>query len=292
MFGVIPSNFFKKTTSLISNRFPEVHKRGIHTHTHTLPSVRPSFRPSARPSVCPPVLPYVRPSIRPSGRPSVRPSDHTLVRPSVRCPSRHSREMQDACQSTPDTMQYHTRMPVCRGDCLNETCIKASDAGSTLVNTHTYTHARARTHAHTQTQTNTLYDSIRRCISPKNHSEICHQSHWKETTWNEKYSYWLGLTFFPNVMTSGFFYFTRWFNNYKKNIYYFVIVLLLSTSLLSFLNSCCNYIAFIYFVTIDLFHILIALVNLNYLLLKYQLYLIVLEVLHCWSFDCTNLINR
>ena len=34
IFGVIPRNLKKKTTS-ISNRFPEVHKRGIHTDTHT-----------------------------------------------------------------------------------------------------------------------------------------------------------------------------------------------------------------------------------------------------------------
>ena len=33
MSGVIPSNL--KTDVSISNRFPEVHKRGIHTHTHT-----------------------------------------------------------------------------------------------------------------------------------------------------------------------------------------------------------------------------------------------------------------
>ena len=34
MSGVIPSNL--KNDVSISNRFPEVHKRGIHTHTHTL----------------------------------------------------------------------------------------------------------------------------------------------------------------------------------------------------------------------------------------------------------------
>ena len=34
MSGVIPSNLKKNDVS-ISNRFPEVHKHGIHTHTHT-----------------------------------------------------------------------------------------------------------------------------------------------------------------------------------------------------------------------------------------------------------------
>ena len=33
-FGVIPHNLKKNDVST-SNRFPEVHKRGIHTHTHT-----------------------------------------------------------------------------------------------------------------------------------------------------------------------------------------------------------------------------------------------------------------
>ena len=34
MFGVISRNLKKDDVS-VSNRFPEVHKRGIHTHTHT-----------------------------------------------------------------------------------------------------------------------------------------------------------------------------------------------------------------------------------------------------------------
>ena len=34
MCGVIPHNF-KETGRLISNRFPEVHKRGTHRHTQT-----------------------------------------------------------------------------------------------------------------------------------------------------------------------------------------------------------------------------------------------------------------
>ena len=34
MSGVISSNLKNDDVS-ISNRFPEVHKRGIHTHTHT-----------------------------------------------------------------------------------------------------------------------------------------------------------------------------------------------------------------------------------------------------------------
>ena len=34
MSGVIPRNLEKNDVS-ISNRFPEVHKRGIQTHTHT-----------------------------------------------------------------------------------------------------------------------------------------------------------------------------------------------------------------------------------------------------------------
>ena len=34
MFGVILSNLKENGVS-ISNRFPEVHKRGIHTHTQT-----------------------------------------------------------------------------------------------------------------------------------------------------------------------------------------------------------------------------------------------------------------
>ena len=34
MSGVIPTNLKENGVS-ISNRFPEVHKRGIHTHTHT-----------------------------------------------------------------------------------------------------------------------------------------------------------------------------------------------------------------------------------------------------------------
>ena len=34
MSGVIPSNL-KKNDASISNRFPGVHKRGIHTHTQT-----------------------------------------------------------------------------------------------------------------------------------------------------------------------------------------------------------------------------------------------------------------
>ena len=34
MFGVIPRNL-KKTDVSISNRFPGVHKRGIHIYTHT-----------------------------------------------------------------------------------------------------------------------------------------------------------------------------------------------------------------------------------------------------------------